>query len=405
MLNKEQYTPILKWKPAEQWALEPLDEKTKDALLPLIELVMPTVNNSKIVHQNGEKKKVKKSQEEIFAEVVKKFKEERINEIPNEIFKAWGSRPIFVDFTLLMEGELTTQLKVDALNSIVPAAMGLGAKLIPVLNLNDDDSIKAAACSLYGKYKEGLCLRIASSDLLDPEKLNEKIGAFLAAFNLAEKEIDLLVDIKAIQEKDGLYLQFLTASQKIKNLGSWKNFIFASGAFPKDVGECELDKPNFLPRADWHGWFQHVRTQKLVRKPNYADYTIRNPIFVEALQYYNSTTSIKYTLEKDWLVMKGKVAEFQYYLANAKLLVEDIIDDKNLFYGEKHCWGDKQIAEKAKHFHRYIKDTSLKGTGRAVDWIAWEINHHLKLVVDQIASLREKPIVHPSPSLSVHRSA
>lgn len=400
MPNKEQYIPILKWKPAEQGALEPLDEKTKDGITPLIELVMPTVNIYKIINRNGEKKKIKKSQEETFAEVVKKFKEKRVNEIPKEIFKSWGSRPIFVDFTLLMEGESTAQLKVSALNSIVAAAVSLGAKVSPVINLNDEESIQETASLLYKKYKQGLCLRVAFSDLSNTEKLNEKINAFLLKFDLTEKEIDLLVDIKAIQGNVGQYLQSLNASQKIKNLAEWKSFIFASGAFPKDVGECKIDEPSFLPRSDWHGWLQHARAQTLIRKPNYADYTIRNAIFIDALQYYNSTTSIKYALEKSWLVLKGKVSEYQYYLGNAKLLVEDTIGDKNLFYGESHCWGDKQIAEKAKHFHRYMKDPSLNGTGRTMDWISWEINHHLTLVVEQLANLAEKPATYPSPSLS-----
>ena len=81
--------------------------------------------------------------------------------------------------------------------------------------------------------------------------------------------------------------------------------------------------------------------------------------------------------------MKGKIRKYELYLANAKLLVEDT----NFFYGEKFSWGDKNIAQRAAHYHEYVKSHSTKGAGNTEDWIAWGINHHLILVVNQIANL------------------
>lgn len=380
--NPKHYVPILKWKRAEQRALEALDEKKKDAITPLIELVMPMVPLYKKKERKDEKK-IKKTQDELFTEIVFKFKEKRIKRIPEEILRSWGARPVFLDFSLLYEAQLTTQLKVNSLNKIIPVGIDMGLKIIPVLNLNDDPKIKEAICSLLGKNNQGTCLRIAPSDLSNTKVLNNKVKNFLRDFSLPRKSIDLLIDIKEIKERGGQYLQFINASQEIENLLEWRNFIFASGAFPEDLSECKRDETTLLPRFDWQNWLHYSNAKKLKRNPTFADYTIRNPIFYELLQYYSPTTSIKYSLENDWLVMKGRVREPELYLANAKLLVEDT----DYFYGDNFSWGDKNIAQKAKYYHQYVKNRAAKGTGRTEDWIAWGMNHHLTSVVDQIANL------------------
>jgi len=144
MLYSKYYVPILKWKRAEQRALLELEEKHKGFIVPLLELVMPTASLTKTIN----KKKIRKSPDEVFTEIVTKFNNKRLKEIPEEILKCWGTRSFYLDFSLLYNAEQTTQLKVDSLNNIIPAGMDMGLKMIPVLNLNDDQKIKDATCSL-----------------------------------------------------------------------------------------------------------------------------------------------------------------------------------------------------------------------------------------------------------------
>jgi hypothetical protein len=389
MSTLNHYVPILKWKRAEQSALQALGDKQKNTVIPLIELVMPTVPHDRMEGRTKNKKRVKKTDQEIFAEMIQKFKEKRIKEIPGEILKSWGTSPLFLDFTLLHEAERTTQLKIDSLNRIVPVGMGIGLRIIPVLNLNDDSQIKETIAFLFKKYDQGICLRVTSSDLTDTGTLNKKIEAFLKDFKLSRKNTDLLIDIKDDKENGGQYLKCINASQKIEGLSEWRSFIFASGAFPENLSKCFFDQPTYLSRFDWQNWVHQIKEKTLARDPIFADYTIRTPIFNEALQYYNSTPSIKYTLEDEWLILKGKVYQNEHYLANAKLLVEDMTTS---FYGEGFSWGDKNIALKAQYYHQYVvdvKDGGMekgKGTGRSTDWIAWGINHHLILVLNQLAN-------------------
>ncbi|MCL4518463.1 MAG: beta family protein, partial [Thaumarchaeota archaeon] len=144
MASKISYIPILKWKQAEMWALQRLGEKEKSSMMPLIELVMPTVQLKKKVIVKGKKESVKKTDEEVFTEVVQKFKGKRVPQIPKEISQAWGTSPIFLDFTLLYEAQLTTKLKIDSANRIITEGIGMGLSIIPVLNLNDDAEFRKA---------------------------------------------------------------------------------------------------------------------------------------------------------------------------------------------------------------------------------------------------------------------
>jgi len=387
MATPNHYVPILKWKRAEQSALQAVGDKDKNVITPLIELVMPTVPLYKKIDKE---RSIKKAPEEIFTEVVNKFQEKRIKKIAEEILQCWGTKPVFLDFTLLYNG---VQLKIDSFNEIASGATNNGLKIIPVLNLNDDPKIKEAITTHSRKYEEGICLRVAPSDLANIDTLNKKFETLLKDFSISRNKIDLLIDIKEIKENGGRYLQFMSASQKIGNLSEWRNFIFASGAFPENLSECRIDEPTSLPRFDWRNWSYAIKEKKLTRNPIFADYAIRNPIFNEALQYYNSTPSIKYALEDNWLILKGKMHQNEHYLANAKLLVEDMT---NYFRGERFSWGDKKIAEKARYYHQYVRGVNSgelkpgKGTGRSTDWIAWGISHHLILVLNQIASLLEE---------------
>jgi hypothetical protein len=371
MFETKHYVPILKWKRAEQKALESLSDKNREYITPLIQFVMPKPKSST-------KETLEQTQEEKFDKVISVFSE-KISEISEEILKFWGKDPIFIDFSLLY----TTPLKVACFEKILTKGNDNGMVLIPVININDDLQIKNIVGSLTKKHNNGLCLRLVCSDFSDMGALHEKINAFLTSYNIEEKNIDLLVDIKSIEENDGKYQTYIIKSQQIPNLSKWRSFIFAGGAFPLDLSKCKLDEENYLPRHDWMGWIDHINTKKLQRNPIFADYTIQHPIYKESLQFFPPTTSIKYTLESNWLIMKGKKQKYELYLANAKLLSEDA----DLFMGENFSAGDKYIFDKGKHFEKYQLNPEIKGTGSTETWLTAGINHHLACTANQIANL------------------
>ena len=358
MFNSKHYTPILKWKRAEQGALKNLTEKCKKNITPLIQLVMPKQRSNDTIEN-----------------VIARFKEQ-LKEIPYKIIDVWGYYPIFIDVSLLF----TTQLKVESLIRIIQEGNRIGGIFIPVIHLSDDEMIKKMA--IYLAREKGLCLRLICPDFSDFKKLEQNIIKFFSSSGLKEKNIDLLIDIKETEKNGDKYFKYLKLSQNIPLITSWRTFIFAAGSFPKDLSECKIDEENLLPRIDWIHWKNNLNNSDLLRKPAFADYTIQNPIYKEASQFFHPTSSIKYTLEDEWLIMKGQKQKFELYLASAAELVKD-----SRYYGENFSYGDKYISEKALHFPVYIRNPEVKGTGSTETWLIAGISHHLTLVAGQIASL------------------
>ncbi len=363
MFNSNQYIPILKWKRAEQGALKLLSEKQKKLITPLVQFVMP-----------------KPEPDQNLDDVVKKF-EELLPEIPSKIIDAWGLSPIFVDVSLLF----TNSLRAKSLSEILKKSRDLNGRFIPVIHLANDDEIKTAAISFTKETNNGLCIRLICADMDNVSVMNKSLADFLSFSGLNEERIDLLVDIKEIEENSGNYIKYLNLSQKISNLGKWRTFTFASGAFPENLINCKHDEENLIPRMDWICWKKYSSFNQLLRKPAYADYTIQHPIYKEMAQFFHPTTSIKYTLDDNWLIMKGQIQKFDQYLASAALLKQD-----KRFYGANFSEGDRYIAEKAKYFAKYMaakKDgIDIKGTGSTETWLRAGINHHLVLVGNQVAS-------------------
>lgn len=362
MFNSRHYVPILKWKRAEQGALKSLGKEQRKHITPLIQFVMP-----------------KQKPQDQLEDVVQRF-EEQTPEILEKLAEVWGDDPIFVDVSLLF----TTPLKVKSLNTILREGYKRGAGFVPVMYLKDDREIKETVCLLAKENKTGICLRLICSDFVDLDltKLNQNIAELLVSMKLAEKDIDLLVDIKEIVGNGDKYIKYFGLSQKIINLSKWRTFIFASGAFPENLSECKFDEENLIPRLDWKNWKNQLVSKHLQRKPAFADYTIQHPVYKETSQFYHPTSSIKYTLENEWLVMKGKKQKFELYLASAAELVKD-----ERFFKGSFSDGDKYIVDKAKHFEAYIKNPAIKGTGSTGTWLTAGISHHLALVAHQIANL------------------
>lgn len=352
--------PILKWKRAEQGALQGLTEEDKKYITPLIQFVMP-----------------KQAPHEQLEDVIKKF-EGQLLTIPKKIFEIWGNGPVFVDFSLLF----TIPLKIKSLNTILKAGQKLGATFTPVLYLNDDLAIKKAAYSHAKENGSGICLRLICSDL-DSSGLNQEIAKILSSSGLTEKDLDLLVDIKEVDNNEEKYGKYLNLSQKIPHLQEWRTFTFAAGAFPQDLSNYKIDEENLVPRAEWNNWMAHIDEGNLKRKPAFADYTIQHPIYREASQFFHPTTSIKYTLDNEWLILKGQKHKFGMYLANADLLV----NDGRYYYGDDFSAGDRYIKEKADHLQTYMKNNASGGTGSTETWLKAGINHHLVLVAHQVSKL------------------
>lgn len=151
-----------------------------------------------------------------------------------------------------------------------------------------------------------------------------------------------------------------------------------SGAFSKDLADFEKNRQHTPSRDDWLSWKNQVTQIDLPRYPTYGDYTVQYPLLVEPPEFPNISASIRYTAEEYWVIMRGEGMKTgpgsAQYAANAQLLV-----DRPEFRGASFSAGDRYIY----NLSRYL----IKGTGSPETLIRAGINHHVTLVVDQIAKL------------------
>lgn len=362
MFNLKHYVPILKWKAAEQIALQELKSESKKNVIPLIQVIMPAPKTPK----EGEREKTPSEQIE---EVTSAFRA-KLLKIPEEIQKFWGDSPVYVDPGLI----LTPNLRLEALTKVLEIGQSLRLFLIPVVNLGSGDDIRILAAELAKKYGHGVCLKLTPADFAENSTLNSRIKQFLTDCSLTEKDVDLLIDI---QDRNDHYKRIFTLSQGITSLQSWRTFIFASGAFPVDLSECNLGE-NYQPRVDWNNWVDAIKTQSL-RHPSFSDYTIQHPIYKESIRFFAPSASIRYTLEPDWLILRGLKGKPAHYLASAQLLSQSQ-EFKDKFRGADFSFGDAFIAKKGE-------DLNSDKTGNPMNWLSAGINHHLETVVFQLANL------------------
>jgi hypothetical protein len=375
MVNVVKYTPILKSRAAEMGALSDLKTIQKDAVTPLLEFVPPQLS-----------KKERDSGRNPF----EKLMSESTTKIPDRILRSWGDgRAFFADFTLILPETMRGSFAEEFYRN----AMLLHLDFIPVLNLTaDSNSYKKYVVDLSRKYSSSrICIRINSVEIKDIDIVNSSLERFLLEYNHNRNHISLLIDLK---EKVSM-AAYNTAFQNIDRISSildYSSLILSGGAFPKDMSEYKMDaEDNHESRIDWLGWRSHSDVL-LRRTPGFADYTIRHPVYDESILHYRSSATIKYTQADKWCFYRGGVSKYEDYLANAALLREQPEFKK---YGVDFSAGNRWIDEKGRYFVDYIKAKAknpgkkIDGTGSTEQWLRAGINHHIAVVVDQLANLHD----------------
>lgn len=355
MFDHAHYVPILRWKQAEWTALQHLKDTDRALTTPLIELVPKAFNSESktITTVDG-----------------------RLSKIAEDIFEYWGQDPLFVDLWLL-PSELRVEDGGHPLSVLGKRAWSYQLPLIPVTGLERDAAYHAAVLSLVEMNQQGACVRLLLDDIDRPGLAND-LEHLLGCLGLYPEKVDLLVDCQITGDSDPTYANLC---EIIPNIHSWRTFTVASGSFPADLTGFEKNRQHKLTRSDWLTWRNQVTTAPaLPRIPTYSDYTIRHPKYSEPSGYLpNYSGSIRYTFDEYWVIMRGEGVRnpdgpgFAQWPANAQLLRE-----RPEFCGANFSYGDQYIEKMGMQ---------LKRTGNAMTWLRAGFNHHITLVVRQIANL------------------
>jgi len=164
--------------------------------------------------------------------------------------------------------------------------------------------------------------------------------------------------------------------ENIKNLilcfneNGFESVYLASGAYPIEIG---VGQSRFV-RWDKHLW-ERVNSKMEGVTIGYCDYTVVSPLWEEGPVIRRGKVAIRYTLNSDWLVLKGNDGTKDESIRLSQIMLNLFKKD---FRGELYSFGDKLIADRA---NPSLPITDKKGGGET--HLLEGVNHHISFVIKE----------------------
>ncbi|HCN00706.1 MULTISPECIES: beta family protein [Pantoea] len=243
-------------------------------------------------------------------------------------------------------------------------------KIIPTLSpqdfvkLNQTDLNKLQKCT-------NIAFRLRLNILnVEQSHINVVTNALTLAHSHGFK-VELIVDLRVAPTNFDpntlkLFSQQLDSLTKI----GFTSVRLLSGAFPDSIANIKTGSGNYT-RNDWLLW-EKVTNLIANTKIGYADYGVLAPTWTEeVLTKRGSKVAIKYTRDKDWLVLRAggnkssdSISLSQIFMANHKAdfkgkgysYGDDLIEDRanpNVLLKNKKC-GHYQITEAWSHHMAFV---------------------------------------------------
>ncbi len=343
------YVPILKVKQGEKAALAHVAGALAPRITPLLEIVARTTGKSVGEH------------------ITTTFKG-----LPDSV----SSYPrCFID---------TREIEPDgpaAAHAVFSRAKAAGISFTPVTGVTRAADVGPA----LEHSDHGLALRLTRAEF-EAGHLPSAIPAFLGTHGLSPGEIDLIVDLGAVEEMvvDGIAALTGAFLTDVPNHQDWRTFTVSASAFPVSMGGVDRHSHDLVERSDWLAWRDHLHSTRhsLVRLPTFGDYAIQHPLGVEGFdfRFMQVSAAIRYTKEEHWLLVKGESTRSVLPSAQFPQLATRLVYGhlQQHFAGSTHCFGCQAIKAAADGAARY---------GSAGAWRRLGTIHHLTAVMQGLQNL------------------
>lgn len=357
MFSYTHYVPILKLKMGEVNALKELEVGRKKCLTPFFEITPIPWD-----YDNDQ---------------LSKTLEEHVLKVPANIEKCWGEESFFLDFKYVEEDVVAGSSK--PMTTTYERIGAAGGNVVPVTGINRDEKFQRIIEDVVHTTKQGLCLRLEGTDF-DEDTYGDAMIELIRSINVRPEDVDLMIDLNQIP-KSGL-TPFMVGLKSIirflPDINEWRSLTVAASAFPDSMSTFGSNTASKTPRSEWEMWNGLVNpSTKIKRMPSFGDYGIASPPpFEMDPRLMSLGAKIKYTLEEEWLIVKGvgiKTRGYKQFHDLAAYLAR-----RKEFYGSDFSWGDRRIEECAK---------KRCGTGSQTTWVSVGMNHHFAVVCDQIAKM------------------
>ncbi|HEB55827.1 MAG TPA: hypothetical protein ENI98_05885 [Gammaproteobacteria bacterium] len=359
MFNSYHYVPMLKAKQGEYGALAELAGDIKKHITPLLEI--PPVPWD---YQN---------------EKPSKSIDEHLVGIPAKIEKSWGTeQPLFLDLYYIEPGDQMSDGS-HPLNWLMEQISAQGIKAIPVTSLDRDADFQNAVGMANHRDTLGVCIRITCDDIDDLTTTGRGLEELISQWDTAPENCDIIIDLQEIPIEGihDLVEYACNAIQTFPHIEKWRTLTLAASSFPLNLSGIARDDTKLIMREELSLWNEiRAVSDKLPRIPTFGDYGITHPTLPDLdPRTMRMSVNLRYTTETAWLIAKGRDAR-RYGYDQFNNLCRNIISLPE-YKGPDFSWGDAYIK-------RCAEDED--GPGNASSWRKAGTNHHITLVVGQVAN-------------------
>ena len=354
----QHYIPCLRWKQGEYQALLNLSSLARDSIVPIIEVAevgfdFESQTDSKTIDQH------------LFS-------------FAKRVRDKWGRKECYVDMRYI---EPSTQMS----NGQHPGTFvfydlsAKGVLAIPVIRLQEDPRFQAAIHQVVTTDKRGLCLR-ANIEEVARVGFDKTAQNILWSYGLVIEQCDLIVDLVTpnFDPIDSFASLLTNIFQSLPNLENWRSFGMVGTSFPQSLSGLNHGT-TFIPRNEWRLYKLLVtRLNKLGgRIPSFGDYAINHPDVLSIdPRLIKPNASIRYTINDKWLIAKGQNVRDHGYDQFRDL--SNLILNSEHYCGQNYSEGDNFIFKCAAGKER---------TGNLTTWRRVGTNHHIEMVVRDVAKL------------------
>jgi len=357
---QEFYLTILKSKAGEFKALLKLNTFTRTRILPLLEITPMEWDHT--------------------FKIKPREMTEHLDKFCKKVLDNWGLSPALIDTNLIEDKVLGQSCCMEYIFNKFHSKSLYPIQAMPVFSVHTPQNTLMGVKNIAAKYAINQAgLRINLDALTDPS-FKTSLNLALDQTGFSPNSLHVVLDLKDsnLSQTDDYSDAILAALEDFPYLQQWCTFTVCGSAFPSS--KLIHKNENIIPRYDW-SLFQainrKIQQEDFARKLNFGDYGIVNPEYFEFdPTKMSSSASIKYTLNQDWLVIKGnsiKKSGNAQYFSQAK----DIANSTH-FLGKTFSEGDLYI---------YNCAMGQENAGNPTTWIWVGNNHHFtKVVSDLFAS-------------------
>jgi hypothetical protein len=231
----------------------------------------------------------------------------------------------------------------------------------------------------------GIAIRL-TRDEFESGRIPKDLPAFLRTNGLAHGEVDIIVDLGAVDDMvntgiEGLTDAFLT---DVPDKRLWRTLTVAACAFPLSMGGIDRNSYDLVDRSEWQACRDglHANRKSLERLPAFSDCAIQHPSGVEGFdpRIMAVSAAIRYTLPDQWLLIKGASTRLTLPSDQFPDLARQLVYGhlSSYYSGPTHCKGCSDM-------HAAANDAPSLGSAEA--WRRLGTIHHITRTVEGVAAL------------------